>query len=147
NDRLQPAGQVLKWLRNAEIDPAYRKDEYEPDAPEAKHAVQLPDQTLPTQAAMHSQTPAPCLDARPPDHQTGGRQRQHHDCAETVHPAANWSSEQIVVQIEQLRHEPDAERDGLAEIAARPRIEEPVFDLIAAPQLNAHGFIQIPRPD
>jgi hypothetical protein len=76
NQRLESVGEVLKRLGNPQINPAYRKQEHESKAPEADHAVQVPDQALPSHAAMQCQVAAPCLDARPPDHQTRGSKRE-----------------------------------------------------------------------
>src|SRR5271166_3995263 len=99
SERLKAVGQVLKWLGNTEIHSAQRKQEDEADAPEADHTVQIPGQSLPPYTAMQRQAAAPCSDARPPDHQTLNRKREHGKCANGIPFAAGWACEQIVVQI------------------------------------------------
>ena len=73
-------------------------------------------------------------------------QHEHRERAHAVHFPAGWSGEQIVVQINQLGHEPDTRWDRVAKIAATPRIEQPLLSLVAATQPDIDRLIGIPRP-
>src|SRR5438034_10180433 len=144
--RLKAVREVLECFWKAEIRSAYGKHQCESQAPEADHAVQVPGQALPSYAAMQCETTAPRLDARPPDHQTGDSESKHGECANAVHFPAAVSGEQIVVQIEKIRDEPDAGSDGFAKIAGGPRIEQPIPGHMAALQPDIHRLIGISRP-
>ena len=144
--RLEAVGEVLECFWKAEIRSAQGKHECESQAPEADHAVQVPGQALPSYAAMQCETTAPRLDARPPDHQTCDSKSKHGECAKAVHLPAGGSGEQIVVQIEKIRDEPDAGSHRFAKIAAGPRVEQPIPGHIAAPQPDIYRLIRISRP-
>src|SRR5690349_24358853 len=76
SQRLYPVGEILNHLGNSEIDPACPEYDKEAKAPEADHAVQVPDEALPSHAARHRQAATPSLVTWPPDRQAGNGKHQ-----------------------------------------------------------------------
>src|SRR5580704_12092130 len=149
--RIQPVGEILERLRIAEIDSANAKYQYECEAPEADHTVQVPREALPSHArpadvAGQRQTTTPCPDARPPDRKTRHRQCEQGQSADGVDLPARRSGEQIVVQINQPRDDPDTRRDGVPKIGAASRIEQALLTLIATAQPYIYRLIGISSP-
>jgi hypothetical protein len=103
----------------------------------------VPVQPFPSHVARDRQAAPPRLEARPPDHEPTDRQDEQGGASAGIHEPAGRSGEQIVVEVEQGGDEPDAGWDGFADIGARPRIEQPGLQVIAAPQADFYGLVGI----
>src|SRR5689334_18303423 len=106
--------QILKGLRECEIHTAQAEYERVSKTPESDHAVQVPEQSLPPDAARQREAPAPGLFAGPPDEEAAHRHHKHRDSAEAVHGAAGHSLQQVVMKVQQTRYQPHAKRNRIA---------------------------------
>src|SRR5262249_7213399 len=126
-----------------EVEGRHAKQHDERERPEPHRAVQIPRQTLPSYATMDHQAATPSPDAGPPDHQSREAKHEQTDRADAVDLAACGSGQQVVVQIDRRRHEPDTSRHRVAQIAPGPRIKQPALDVSSALERNVHRLIGV----
>src|SRR5579871_28303 len=137
--RLKLVGDILEDIGKGEIDAAEAEDEGEGEGPKANHAVQMPDGAFPAQAAGQDEAAAPGFAAGPPDDEAGNGKQDDGDRADAIDFAAGGAGKEIVVEIEELGDEPDAEGDRVTEVASGPGIEEAFFFGGALAQPDIHG--------
>src|SRR5271168_1437581 len=111
----------------------------------------MPDDASPRDAPWEGQASPPCPDSWPPNDDSRQRENDNQDRTPAVDLAARRSAQQIVVQGEEPRNQPDPERHGIAQIGSGVRIEEAIpaagFEKTAfAVEGNNDALIGIRRP-
>src|SRR5580765_4753654 len=113
----------MKSVMVSEVSPAQPKQNDYAKRPEADHAVEFPRKTSPPDVSPNDQASSPRFNSGPPHNESSEYENDQQKPAKAVNAAAFVSGEQIVMQLEKLGNDSDAERRRVAEIFACVRIE------------------------